>query len=45
MVEELCKYCGDALIAFAEELEDGSIVYITVCPTCYQTRRMESVTA
>ena len=32
-----CPYCGDALHSFVEELEDRSIVYLVVCPTCYQT--------
>jgi len=31
-----CPYCGDTLHSFSEELEDGTLVYVIVCPTCYR---------
>ena len=34
----VCPFCGDALHSFAEELEDGTLVYMIICPTCYQFR-------
>lgn len=33
---DTCPYCEDVLHGFIEELEDGSIYYVTVCPTCYR---------
>ena len=31
----VCKFCGDYLFDFIDELEDGSLIYVRVCPTCY----------
>ena len=31
-----CPYCGDLLHSFVEELEDGSMIHVVVCPTCYR---------
>jgi len=31
-----CPYCGDKLMEFMEELEDGTVIYVVVCPTCYR---------
>jgi hypothetical protein len=39
----ICKYCGDYLFDFIEELEDGSLIYVRVCPTCYIWRGMWGV--
>lgn len=36
VVTGVCSSCGDALMSFVDELEDGSIIYVIVCPTCYR---------
>ena len=36
-----CPFCGDELISFVEELEDGSRFYLVICPTCYKYRESE----
>jgi len=30
-----CKFCGDSLHIFIEELEDGIKLNMLLCPTCY----------
>jgi hypothetical protein len=39
---DLCQFCGDQLISFVEELEDGRWLYVTICPSCYRVREFAS---
>lgn len=40
MVDYNCDNCGDALHSFVDELEDGTKIYVVVCPTCYEYIQM-----
>ena len=31
-----CSFCGDSLHSFVDELEEGSLLFVVLCPTCYR---------
>ena len=36
LTSKMCNYCDNELHCFVEELDDGSLIHVVLCPACYR---------